>query len=605
MPLPLIFAFVLVRVGLCGDDFTIKYGHKFQPHSLLKPQNIRNNLKPDIPIELPAATSPSHAQLSASPNTISDMGSVNITAVFSDYTPHPDDYMIVSCGATNGIDDWLDKVPLNNKANQPPYYMQFVGLVFLRCDYKFTYIATNYYPVLKHVAIGSITVASAQPPTAPKLGHLQYDNDPTTMIFQYVTAKSKYKPAVRFIKAHHGNHKKLQQEEEWTTVTGKSATYYASSMCGREANITMQRAFRPPGYTHTIHIQKLQPSTQYQYQYGNQHDGWSDTYQFTTAPPVGHTNNNNKVRFIAFGDHSITKGAVSTAKGIYGFAQRKEIDFVLHIGDFGYAMGQGWVWDKWQWLITPTSTLVPWMVGIGNHEYDYDHDPYHKDPSGYPSKNGHSSYEPVWWNDGPNASNGECGVPTYYRFSAPKTGNTIFWYSFNWGLIHIVQWSSEHNFTVGSETWNWLDNDLASVDRGVTPWVIVTMHRPLYMTQECEAKCQVISDHLKKNLDGLLAKHKVNLVLVAHVHSYERICAIKDGLCQKNGKGTVHVTVGTGGAGLERCGFSPRYGNWSQSHINAWGYLHLEVTQQEINMQFHLDKDGSVFDHHTIKPWLA
>lgn len=60
---------------------------------------------------------------------------------------------------------------------------------------------------------------------------------------------------------------------------------------------------------------------------------------------------------------------------------------------------------------------------------------------------------------------------------APATGNWIYWYSFNYGGIHVVQMSTEHDFTRGSEQFEWLARDLASVDRSVTPWIILTAHR--------------------------------------------------------------------------------------------------------------------------------
>lgn len=41
------------------------------------------------------------------------------------------------------------------------------------------------------------------------------------------------------------------------------------------------------------------------------------------------------------------------------------------------------------------------------------------------------------------------------------------------------QVSSEHDIEPGSRQHLWLDADLAAVDRSITPWVIVTAHRPM------------------------------------------------------------------------------------------------------------------------------
>ena len=34
-------------------------------------------------------------------------------------------------------------------------------------------------------------------------------------------------------------------------------------------------------------------------------------------------------------------------------------------------MFQAYIWDQWHALIQPYSSLVPYMVGIGNHEQDH------------------------------------------------------------------------------------------------------------------------------------------------------------------------------------------------------------------------------------------
>jgi acid phosphatase type 7 len=232
-------------------------------------------------------------------------------------------------------------------------------------------------------------------------------------------------------------------------------------------------------------------------------------------------------------------------------------------------------------------------------EYDYtggqEHDPSkQREPGG-------GSFVPEWWNNGATASRGECGVPMFYRFAAPSNGNSIFWYAFYYGNVFVVQLSSEHNFTRGSNQWNWLQQTLARVDRARAPWVIVTMHRPIYSTQMCETGDYVVSLHMRQALDPLFEQYNVNLVLVAHTHSYERTCPLLGGECVEDGRGVVHMTVGSAGAGLETCGYSPAFGNFSRSHINTWGYLRAATTDDVISLQFLLDVDGSIFDEYTLR----
>lgn len=54
---------------------------------------------------------------------------------------------------------------------------------------------------------------------------------------------------------------------------------------------------------------------------------------------------------------------------------------------------------------------------------------------------------------------------------------TEVWHSFNYGSVHIAMLSTEHDMLPGSDQYNWLQDDLESVDRSVTPWVIVGGHR--------------------------------------------------------------------------------------------------------------------------------
>jgi hypothetical protein len=205
-------------------------------------------------------------------------------------------------------------------------------------------------------------------------------------------------------------------------------------------------------------------------------------------------------------------------------------------------------------------------------------------------------------------SHGECGVPTFVRWGSaiPEDnhggGGNKMWYSFDWGNVHVAMMDSEHDWQVGSNQHSWLEADLAAVDRSRTPWVVVTSHRPIYSTVECESGSFEISSYMKQALDPLLEKYQVNLVLVAHTHSYERTCLIKNGNCVETG-GTQHITVGTGGANLSSCGWSPDFGPYSKVATNQFGYLRVEATQESMILEFVLDSDGTVWDAYEVLPW--
>ena len=237
-----------------------------------------------------------------------------------------------------------------------------------------------------------------------------------------------------------------------------------------------------------------------------------------------------------------------------------------------------------------------------SHEYDY-------------APNG--TFGPSWWNNGFTASNGECGVPFAARFPSPASDATPFWYSFAFGDVLIVAVSSEHDWQEGSQQWLWLNSTLAAADRSVTPWVVVSMHRPIYSTQECEAGDYVVALHMREALDGLLWRHRVDVALVAHTHAYERTCGMSSvpGAncttpgpqcgCAPAGTGTTHFTIGAAGAGLEGCGYSPQLGSYSQAHVNAWGLFYVDTASVPgmMKVRFQLDADGSTFDEALVSHW--
>lgn len=149
---------------------------------------------------------------------------------------------------------------------------------------------------------------------------------------------------------------------------------------------------------------------------------------------------------------------------------------------------------------------MPYMVCLGNHEYDYIG----------------SDFAPSWGNYGDD-SGGECGIPFTYRFYMPGDINSLHFnvfYSFDYGNIHVLQFSTEHNYTFGSHQYQWIENDLASVDRKKTPWVIVSFHRPMYTSIEHGDILDLkIADVLRSSIEPLLVKYNVDLALSAHIHA--------------------------------------------------------------------------------------
>lgn len=374
------------------------------------------------------------------------------------------------------------------------------------------------------------------------------------------------------------------------------------------------------------------------------------------------------------------------------------VDLVLHMGDLAYADGKHRVWESFMDTIEPISSRVPYMVGVGNHEYDYqsgqENDPTQSEP-----------YHPGWGNF-ENDSGGECGVMIARRFQMPAStpsnpssveegvgaavsrrlllqqqqqheaasgeaaafaaaeaaatvaedsssgsrvvdaadsqtrldsnSNTVldsqhsgsketlvngnnnngnnsnssttplshdipsvpqplppFWYSFDVGTVHFTITSTEHDITEGSPQQRWLRHDLASVDRCTTPWLLVGLHRPMYVVYPHKDN-RIVGEHLLQSLEPLLLQHRVDATVSGHVHSYARTCSVIDGVCRTDESGIHHFVLGTGGHVLS--GAEDFQQSWCEELLMEHGFGRFTVDGDEMTVQFVRSKDRVIGD---------
>ncbi len=92
--------------------------------------------------------------------------------------------------------------------------------------------------------------------------------------------------------------------------------------------------------------------------------------------------------------------------------------------------------------------------------------------------------------------------------------------------------------------YQWLQSDLISINRTLTPWVIVVMHCPWYSSNvDHYAELQTIL--MRDNMEKLFYSYKVNIVLTGHVHAYERTYPLYAN--ETRSDGVMYVTIGDGG----------------------------------------------------------
>ena len=74
---------------------------------------------------------------------------------------------------------------------------------------------------------------------------------------------------------------------------------------------------------------------------------------------------------------------------------------------------------------------------------------------------------------------------TRFWFPSIRSGSgTALYYSYEVAAVHIIMLGSYADNGRDSAQFAWLQRDLASIDRGRTPWVIVGMHIPWYSSNE-------------------------------------------------------------------------------------------------------------------------
>eukprot|EP00004_Rigifila_ramosa_P004771 TRINITY_DN1524_c0_g1_i2.p1 TRINITY_DN1524_c0_g1~~TRINITY_DN1524_c0_g1_i2.p1 ORF type:complete len:476 (-),score=113.37 TRINITY_DN1524_c0_g1_i2:40-1446(-) len=365
-------------------------------------------------------------------------------------------------------------------------------------------------------------------------------------------------PVVRFSTAAAGD---LAQR-----ATGIARTYTEDDMCGASGGHA--------GWTYDVVLADLQPATRYIYVVGSDASGvWSQQFSFVSPPAAGA----REVSFLAYGDNG--GPWAGAGQRTMALMAENEVDFAafsLLIGDLSYADGRQYYWDDWGEQIEPLAARMPFFVTNGNHEFD----------------------------------DGECSVPYYTRFRMPDNGygddtsDQGLWYSFEYGPVKFVHMSTEYPFVRGTPQHNFLVQALNDTNRSRTPWLVFTMHRPMY-GGSCDSICAL----LRSDVEPELIRAKVDLALQAHIHNYQRWCAMEGGRCvtpSNNGVFTspaapVHLLIGMAGRSFStREEEAPKDLNVELT-ITRMGYTRMMANETTFTVELVAESDSRVYDTVVIR----
>lgn len=303
--------------------------------------------------------------------------------------------------------------------------------------------------------------------------------------------------------------------------------------------------------------------------------------------------------------------AIYTMEAVAAEVAAGQVDVVYHGGDISYATGYLSVWDFFMDEISPVASGALYLSTVGNHESDW-----------YDSASLYSNAD----------SGGECGVLTTKLMTMPSPATTNKpWWSYDVGMIHFVGMSTEHEYAIGSEQYNWLEKDLASVDRTVTPWVIFGGHRAMYINSNYGGAATSdisVMDYMILNIEPLLYKYRVNVGFYGHNHVVQRHSAVlqKEVIqasvettdaegnivhFHEDPQATVHMVVGTGGAAFTKNAMEPPP-EWNEMYFYEYGYARVEaVNATYLKWDWVESSSGEVHDRMAItqtdptKPWNA
>jgi len=330
------------------------------------------------------------------------------------------------------------------------------------------------------------------------------------------------------------------------------------------------------GYIHHVLLTELLPITTYYYQCGDViESSLSDILSFKTLPKMG---DNTQITFGILGDIGQTIHSVSTLNHLM---KEHDVTMILHAGDLSYADCEQPLWDSYGLMTEPLASHKPWMVCPGNHEIEFNGTDYMNLYTAFENRYRMPYIEPPLFGDVITKSevNQKTGMPycTPSVFQSEYNYGNSF-YSFDTGLAHIIYLNPYTNTNPTSLQYIWLQNNLASIDRLTTPWIIVVMHCPWYssnMNHYSDSQTILMRD----SMEDLFNEYKVNIVFNGHVHDYERTYPVYRN--DTDIHGTVYITIGNAG-NLE--GLDNRYNpqpKWSAFRNGThYGYGMLTVVDE-------------------------
>lgn len=273
----------------------------------------------------------------------------------------------------------------------------------------------------------------------------------------------------------------------------KAATYRAQESHATATDLG-------PARQHSAVIDGLQPDTLYAYRVG---DGvnWSEWFHTRTA-----ADGPKPFAFVYFGDaqteiKSLWSRAIRTA-----WQEAPQARLMIHAGDLINRSGSDLEWGEWHAAGGWVNGMIPSAPTPGNHEYAK-----------------LTGLDPHWRTQFALPENGPAGLE--------ETA-----YCFDFQGVRFVSLNSEEKTDAQVA---WLDRVL---EQNPNRWTVLTFHRPLFSSAKGRDNAALRAAWLP-----IVDRHRVDLVLQGHDHTYARSKNLRYGLSVQNGQGGTMFVVSVSG----------------------------------------------------------
>lgn len=347
------------------------------------------------------------------------------------------------------------------------------------------------------------------------------------------------------------------------------------------ANVHTYHSGNWAGYVYNTTLNGLSQGATYFYRVGSMEGGWSQVYSFKTFINSGYESTTST--WAVIGDMGTNFQSDNTISRLKELVKEGGLVGLLHNGDIAYADGVQRRWDEYGRKVQDITANLQYQTIPGNHEM------------AIVTYLGLQGYRNRWF------------MPYDFPLDRPG-GQEAYWYTFTRGPLRVIGLNSESHLDialVSPDQLTWLKNALqeAQRTRKQHPWVFVMLHRPLYCTSTRHTECGTFAGWLRDWLEDLFMQYRVDLVVTAHMHNYERTTPLYKNIPypgHHNASAPVYIINGAAGCREGLSSFTETAPDWSANRVHDMGYALMSVNMNSLTWKWFTSSDNVMRDSMTL-----